>query len=217
MYITALVLQHNNDQFINGGINPGTLQLIPTPASGGYVSGDYWAVPVSAGVVSAWQFIVTEPDSTTKPDPQAVHAVRIQSNQTRDDWYVFGISTRYIQASKSAECCESPGYDMLTNIPNFVPCQELCANSAGNQFGVLGLPSPDAGTYAANGYYNGTALPQVTAATAAALVTALNLSAPWFAIGTWAKTADNLTLTVTGAVVSDPQEPNILCAAVSFL
>lgn len=215
-YITALVLQHNNDQFINGGVDPGTLQLIPTPNSGGYVSGDFWAVPVTDGVVSSWQWVVTSPDSTDKPDPQAVHAVRIQSTNTRDDWYVYGISTRYIQASESAECCDSPGYDMLINIPDFVPCQALCANSDGNQFGAFGLPAPDGGTYTANGYYNGTALPQVTGATAAALVTALNLNGSWNAIGTWSTTADSLTLLVVGGAVSDPQSPNTLCMSVTF-
>lgn len=215
-YITALVLQHNNDQFINGGIAPGVLQLIPTPNSGGYVFADYWAVPVTDGVVSSWQWVVTTPDDATPPDPQAVHAVRIQSSQTRDDWYVYGISTRYQQASESAECCDSPGYDMLTDIPDFMPCQSLCANSDGNQFGVVGLPSPDTGTYTANGYYNGTALPEITGATAAALVTNLNGNGSWAAIGTWSSTVDNLTLSVVGAAVADPQEPNTLCMLVTL-
>jgi len=215
-YITALVLQHDNDQFINGGINPGVLQLIPTPLSGGYVFADYWAVPVTDGIVSSWQYIPTTPNALTKPDPQAVHVVRINSNNVADTWWVFGNSTEYNFASRDAECCTSPGLAMPTTIANIAPCQALCANDDGNQFGAFGLPSPDGGTYVANGTYNGTALPQVTGATAAALVIALQANASWGAIGTWAKTADNLTLTVTGAAVSDPQDPNILCVVITF-
>lgn len=215
-YVAALVLQRNNDQFIDGGITPGVVELIPTPNSGGYVFADYWAVPVTDGVVSSWQWTPTTPGSTTKPTAQSIHAVRINSNNTRDDWYVLGTSTEYQLASKSAECCDSPAYNMPSTISNIAPCQSLCANSDGNQFGVFGLPAPDGGTYTANGFYNDVALPEVTGASAAALVTALNLNGTWAAIGTWATTEDGLTLTVTGAAVEDPQDPNVLCVLVTF-
>lgn len=215
-YITALILQHDNDQFINGGINPGVLDLIPTPNSGGYVFADYWAVPVTDGIVSSWQYIPTTPGALTKPDPQAVHVVRINSKTQPDTWWAFGNSTEYVNASNDAECCVSPGNAMPTAIANIAPCEALCANSDGNQFGVFGLPSPDGGTYVINGAYNGAALPQVTGATAAALVTALNANASWNVIGTWSKTVDNLTLTVTGAAVSNPQDPNVACVVITF-
>jgi hypothetical protein len=216
-YITALLLQRNNDQYINGGIAPGKIDLIPTPASGGYVFADYWAVPTTDGIVSGWQYIPTTPGALTKPDPQAVHAVRINSTQAPDTWWALGNSTQYNFASKDAECCTSPGLSMPTTISNIAACQPLCANSDGNQFGAFGLPSPDTGTYTANGSYNGTVLPQITGATAAALVIALQANASWGAIGTWAKTADNLTLTVTGAAVADPQDPNTLCVIVTMV
>lgn len=215
-YIPALVLQYNNDQYINGGIAPGTIKLIPTAGSGGNVFGDYWAVPVTDGVVSSWQWVPTTPGSTDKPTVQSIHAVRINSFNVADNWYVLGTSTNYRNAGSDADCCLSPHSDMPTTISNIPACQALCADDDGNQFGAFGLPSPDGGTYTANGSYNDVALPQVTGATAAALVTALNLSAPWEAIGTWAKTADNLTLTVTGGAVSDPQDPNIACVIVTF-
>lgn len=215
MYIPALILQYDNDQFINGGINPGTIKLIPTPNSGGYVFGDYWAVPVTDGIVSAYQFTPCAPDDTDKPDPQAVHAVRINSTSIQDTWWPLGTSTQYIAASLDAECCTSPSADMPTTISNIAACQILCDNSDGVAFGVFGLPSPDGGTYTANGVYNDDALPEVTGATAAALVTALNLDATWAAIGTWAKTSDNLTLTVTSATAA-PATPNTLCVLVTF-
>lgn len=212
MYIPALVLQYNNDQFINGGIAPGTIKLIPTPNSGGKVFGDYWAVPVSGGIVSAYEFIPCSPDATDKPDPQAVHAVRITG--TPDTWWCLGTSTQYIAASSDAECCVSPSADMPTSINNLAACQILCGDGDGNQFGVFGLPSPDGGTYTANGFYNDDALPEVTGSTAAALVTALNANGSWAAIGTWAKTSDNLTLTVTGSAA--PDVPNVLCVVITF-
>lgn len=215
-YIPALVLQYNNDQYINGGVSPGTIKLIPTASQGGYVVEDVWAVPLTDGIVSSWQWVTTSPDSTDKPSASSVHAVKINSYNTSDSWIVLGTSTFWMQASADADCCYSPSFDMPTTISDIAACQALCANDDGNQFGVFGLPSPDGGTYTANGIYNDTALPEVTGATAAALVTALNLDASWFAIGTWAKTVDNLTLTVTGAAVSDPQDPNILCVIVTF-
>lgn len=215
MYIPALVLQYNNDNYINGGTSPGVIKLIPTPSSGGVVFGDYWAVPVAgSGIVTAYEWVPCEPDATAKPDPQAVHAVRINSTQNADNYYCLGTSTQYIAASSDAECCVSPSADMPTTISNVIAYQTLCGNSDGNQLGVFGLPYPDGGTYTANGYYNSTALPQVTGATADDLVTALNGNGSWSAIGTWSKTADNLTLIVTGSTAPTP--PNTLGVLVTF-
>lgn len=216
MFIQALVLQKNNDLYLNGGISPGTIQLIPTANQGGYVFSDYWAIPVAGGIVSGLDYEPCEPGDLDKPDPQAFHVVRISSTKERDSWVILGNSTQYMDASQSAECCESPGYDMPTTDFNIFPCQELCADDDGNQFGAFGLPYPDGGTYTINGFYNGTALPQITGAAASNLVTNLNANGSWNAIGTWAKTDDNLTLTVTGAAVSDPQDPNTLCLLVTF-
>lgn len=216
-YISALILQHNNDQFINGGIAPGTIKLIPTPLNGGYVFGDYWAVPLTDGIVSSWQFVPCSPGDLQKPDPQAVHAVRINSTVISDTWYALGNSTEYIDASKDAECCQSPGLAMPSSIANIAACQSLCANDDGNQFGIFGLPAPDTGTYTANGYYNSVALPQVTAATPALLVTALNGNASWNAIGTWSSPDNALILEVVGAAVADPQDPNTLCVIVTLV
>lgn len=215
MYIPALVLQYNNDQYMNGGVAPGTIKLIPTPNSGGYVFSDYWAVPVTGGIIGGYEFVPCTPGATDKPDPQAVHAVRIDTTNQANTYWVLGTSTQYIAASSDAECCVSPSADMPTTIADIAPCQTLCDNSDGVAFGVFGLPSPDGGTYTANGVLNDDALPEVTAATAAALVTALNLNATWAAIGTWAKTSDNLTLTVTSASAA-PSTPDVLCVLVTF-
>lgn len=220
MYIPALVLQYNNDQYINGGIDPGTVKLIPTPQSGGFVFADYWAVPVSLGIVSSYEFIPCAPGDTTKPDPQAVHSVRINSTTSRDSYYVLGTSTQYIQASKDAECCVSPGYDMPTVITDIASCQALCANSDGYGFGVFGIPSPVGGgeDIVATGYYTVTAtgvtttLPSISSPNAATMANNLNVNATWAEVGQWSVTEDGLTLTVVqDALLANTQEPNVVC------
>lgn len=225
-YISALVIQHNNDVFINGGIDPGEIQLIPTPESGGYVFSDYWAVPVAGeGIVTSFNYEVCAPGDTTKPDAQAFHVVRINSTQSRDSWYVNGTSTNYRGASRDVECCESPAYDMPTTISDVAPCQALCANSDGYGYGVFGLPSPiGAGTLSASGFYTvaatgvTTTLPTITAATAGALATALDANGTWATVGDWTASGDGLTLEVTqDAVLDDPQAPNIVCVLVQIV
>lgn len=227
MFIPALVLQYNNDQYINGGIDPGTIKLIPTPNQGGYAYGDYWAFPVAGnGIVSSYNFIPCAPGDTDAPDSQAVHAVRINSTQNRDDFYVLGTSLQYIQASQDAECCVSPGFDMPTVIDDIAPCQALCPNADGYGFGVFGIPSPVGGSQdvRATGTYTvaatgvSTTLPGETAPTAAALPGVLNGNASWAAVGEWAVSGDGLTLTVIqDAILANTQEPNIACVLVQLV
>lgn len=225
-YISALVIQHNNDVFVNGGIDPGEIQLIPTPESGGYVFSDYWAVPVAGeGIVTSFNYDVCAPGATVKPDPQAFHVVRINSTQSRDSWYVNGTSDNYRGASRDAECCESPAYDMPTTISDVAPCQALCANSDGYGYGVFGLPSPIGGgeQLTATGWYHVTAtgvntqLPSISAATAGALATALDGDATWATVGDWTASGDGLTLEVVqDALLADLQAPNIVCVLVQL-
>lgn len=226
MYIPALVIQYNNDVFINGGIDPGTIKLIPTPSSGGNVFDDYWAVPVSDNIVSGFEYVPCAPGATSKPTPQAFHVVRINSTQVADNWYVYGTSTQYIQASKDAECCASPGFSMPTDISDIAACQSLCANSDGYGFGVFGLPSPVGGgsNLRATGYYTVTAtgvtttLPGISSPTAAQLATALNGNASWALVGEWSVTSDGLTLSVVqDALLTNTQEPNVVCVLVEIV
>jgi hypothetical protein len=220
-YIQALVVQKNNDIYLNGGISPGELQLIPTPSNGGFVFGDYWAVPVTDGIVSGFQYIPTVSNALTKPDPQAFHVVRIQTTAQKDDWYVFGNSVEYMDASRDAECCTSPGLSMPTAIGNFVPCQNICADSLGVFTATLGLPTIQGGkSYLPQGYFNGVALTApnpVGYTTTAALLVFLN--ANWLngnLAATWAVSADHLTLTNTLSG-GDSDAPDVLCAAVTAI
>lgn len=218
MFIQVLVLQKNNDVYMDAGISPGTLQLVPTPESGGLVDSDYWAVPVTDGIVSSFQYIPTSPNDLVKPDPQAIHVVRISSSKTRDDWYVVGNSLQYQFASKDAECCESPAFTMPSSTPNVVPCQNICSNAAGAFIAYLGLPTLGAGqAYFPQGYLNGVALTGASAAgyaTTGALLTFLN--ANWLngnLAATWAVSGDSLTLTNTLSG-GDDNDPDVLCAQV---
>jgi len=216
-YITALVFQKNNDQFIGNppGIGQGRLELIPTPDSQGYVFADYWAVPLTDGIVSSWQYIPKKASDVTKPDPQAVAVVRINAYNNPDTYYVLGTSTDYMNASTDVDCCTSPARAMPTAVNPIAPCQALCADSNGNQFGAFGIPT-DTGTYLIAGYYNGVALPNLSAAAAPTIPITMNANATWKAIGTWAISGDGLTLTVTGAAVSNPDAPNVLCVSLTL-
>lgn len=228
MYIPALILQKNNDQYINRGIDAGIVGLIPSPDSGGAVFGDYWASPVDGDIVSALEYTPCAPDAATPPTPQAFHVVRInavnQNGPGADTYYVLGTSTQYIQASKDAECCESPGYALPTTKPDFAPCQSLCANSDGYGFGIWGLPSPiGGGNLRATGFYTvaatgtTTTLPGISSPSAAQLAVALNGNATWAAVGEWTVTSDGLTLKVIqDAVLANTQEPNIACVLVQI-
>lgn len=218
MFISASVLQYNNDVYVNGGVNPGKTLLIPTPNSGGYVFSDYWATPIGEGIVSGYNYTPCEAADATKPDPQSFHVVRINSTQSRDDWYAYGTSRNYMDASDDAECCASPARDMPTDIPDAAACQSICSNSAGAFLAVLGLPTLGAGEkYFPFGTFNGVALASASGAGYAnktALLVFLN--ANWLngnLAGTWAITADGLTLTNTLSG-GDDSDPDILCAAV---
>lgn len=217
-FIPALVIEQASTVFINSATGAiGATQNIPTPNSGGFIDGDYWATPVTGfGIVgTGFRYTPCNASSVDKPDAQSFHVVRIINQNTNNpsDSYVLGTSTQYNQASEFVECCgtSSPAIVMPTSsdLPVIAPCTPLCnQDDNGDYFGVFAAPTPDTGTYAANGYYNDVALPQVTGATVAALTTNLNNDADWGAIGTWTN-PDGATLVVTQ---SGADGTDVLCA-----
>jgi hypothetical protein len=222
-YIPALVIKHNNSVFLNADLSVGVTMPIPTPGAGGRIDGDYWAVPISDyGVVTGFNFEPTTPDDTEPPTLQSFHVFRLVTDFGNDVWYARGSSTfdgespanpGYIQASQDAECCAEDAATLPTDVPLMQPCQTACEwDTDGNYFFLIALPT-DAGTYTANGYLNGEALPQVTGATAAALQTALsawnNIGSPNVVI-TWSVLNDN---TIKG-VITDGSGDDTLCASV---
>ncbi len=220
-FIPALVIQDLSTVQINSATGAiGVTQNIPTPASGGFIDGDYWATPqTSFGIVgTGFKYTPCSASSTDSPDAQSFHVVRIinQNSNNPSDVYVLGTSVDYNQASEFADCCgtSSPAVVMPTSadLPVIAPCTILCnQDDNGDYFGVFAAPTPDTGTYAANGYYNDTALPQVTGATVAALTTALNNNGSWSAIGTWTNPSGaTLVVTQSGADGTD-----VLCMVIT--
>lgn len=198
-YIPGLVVQYDNDVYLNSDFTIGQTMLIPTPSSGGIVDDDYWAIPVSTGVITGFNYQSTTPGSVVQPDGsngQAFHVVRIVSKNVPDDWYVLGNSTEYLAASEDVECCTSPPVLMPTTQPLLAPCQLLCDTDAnGNYIGVWGIPHPDTGTYHINGYVNGVLQTQVTSANSAGIAAALNGNGGWAAVGVWTSVSDVLVVT----------------------
>lgn len=214
-WIPALVIQQEGSVYIDSATGVvGQTMLIPCPSSGGQVDSDYYATPVvDFGIIgTGFKYTPTTPNDVSPPTPQSFHVVRIIKNDQSTDWYALGNSTQYSNASEDVECCTSPPAIMplASTLPVFAGCQTLCnTNDAGLYIGVFAAPTPDTGTYSAKGYYNDVALPTVTGATVAALVTALNSNGSWNAIGTWTNPS-GATLIVTQAVGDGT---NVLCAS----
>lgn len=223
-YISALVIQTTDEILINETTGEvGQTQQIATPNSGGQLDGDFWATPVTGfGVIgTGFNYVPTQPGSSSdKPDVQSFHVFRLINQSQAGNVYVLGTSTQYNTVSKEVECCgtTSPAPVMPTSadLPIIAACQTLCNQDAtsGLYVGVFAAPTPDTGTYAANGYFNGVALPQVTAATVALLNTALNANASWnsTSIGTWTNPS-GATLIVTQGV--NAPGTDILCMKIT--
>lgn len=219
-YIQALVIQKDSNIFVNDDGTFGQLQLVPTPSSGGKVDSDYWASPIIGdGIVgTGFNYLATTAASTTKPETQSFHVVRIivYNNQQATAWWVVGNSTQYMDASEQQEDFVSPPFMMPQTLAAFVPEQILCnVDDNGLYFGVLAAPTLGAGRYFAKGYLNGVALTALSGAgyaSAATLLTALNAS--WSNVGTWTKSTDNLTFIVTQAAGSGE---DVLSAAITVI
>lgn len=226
-FIPALVIKHNNDVYMNTDtLTAGTIMDIPTPGGGGFPEGDYWAEPITDGVVSGYNFIPCAPTDTIAPTSQSFHVFRLANRFGYDSWYVRGKTTGtddgspashgYIEAAADAECCSATPRVLPTDTPVIAPCQTLCEfDTNGKYFGIYPLPTIVSNyRYFPYGYYNGTLLTAGTAtgyATPAALLTFLN-SGTWGAIGTWAYAdAGQTTLKVTQSAGIGTDE---LCIAV---
>lgn len=219
-FLSAVALQFDTTVYLNDGVTPGQTVSVPTPSLGGYVEGDYWAVPVNDGVFSGFNYSYTTPNSTDAPDIQAFHVVRVQSTQSNEVWWLFGTSTQYYVASNTVECCgdSSPNGVMPTNVPAIAPCQTICLDSDGVATAVLGVPGAISGAqrYYPFGYFNGVALAH-SSPTGYATVTALLafLNGNWRTgalTNTWVASSDNLTISNT--LDNTATGEDVLCAAI---
>jgi hypothetical protein len=201
-FITALVIESNDTVFIDNATGViGTMQQIPTPGLGGQVDADYLALAVDEGYIGGFNYQVVSASFSPLPNPNAFHVVRISSLHTGDWWYVVGASYQYLAASAAAECCTTPA-PMPSVIPPLYPCQIMCEqNTAGNFFGIFGLPSITAGqNYYAAGFFNNVTLTSLSAggySTIAALLAAMNTD--WSNVGTWTDFGSPESIIVTEA------------------
>jgi len=203
-YIPGFVLQKYNTQFAPKGGSPvGAILEIPTPDNGAVIDGDFWAVPVNIGVYAGWTFQpynVNNPAEATAPNLFSVAVCRISSNKTSDVYYVLGTVAQYVTAAAGGTALPAVWPTLAHTVPLLPVCQTLSSqDGSGNYIGEIGVPSLDiGGNYFPFGFFNGVALAAATANGYADLTSLLVfLNASWSAVGTWTKTADNLSIIVT--------------------
>lgn len=179
-YISGLVIKHGNETFLDTNlVDFGLIMSIPTPGAGGQIDGDYWAVPITEGVVSGFDYVPKAPNAAIPPTPQSFAVFRLITNPgtANDKWWVRGTTLQYIASAAAAECCDTP-IPLPTDTPELAPTQLLCErNGAGQTFAVFGIPTPPSGgRYYAYAYFNNVALTDLSMsgyATPALLVAAM--------------------------------------------
>lgn len=203
-YITGFVLVKYNTQFAPlGGASVGALLQVPTPDNGAIIDGDVWAVPVNQGVYAGWTFQPYNPNNpaeATAPDAYSVACVKISARLSSDWFIVLGTAAQYVTAAAGGAALPAVWPTRSHTVPLLPTCQTLSTTDAnGNYIGDLGVPVLDIGAnYFPFGFLNGAALTAATTngyADLTALLVFLNAS--WSSVGTWTKTADNLTVIVT--------------------
>jgi len=229
-FISALVIKHNLDVYMNtDSLTAGVTQPIPTIGAGGVPDGDFWAVPITDGIVDGFNFIPLDANNqNTPPTAQSFRVFRLVERLGNDSWYVRGTTTAatsgspsscgYIQASNDAECCAASPCELPTDIPVFAACQTMCEwDSNSKYFAEFGLPVLTGNLrYYPVGYFNNVLLTAGSATgytTKDTLLTFLN-SGTWGAIGTWTygtgTGANSLKVTQTDGPGTD-----VVCARVT--
>jgi hypothetical protein len=144
-------------------------------------------VPIKdSGIISILEPIPATGAYAAEPTPDSIRVIRVRDKYRPNyTWWVVCSLADYYASCQA--CCGAAFVPIPTPLlPVIIPCQNVCEaqDASGNFLSTFGVPA-DVGTYWAYGYFNGTILPTRTAATLAALVTALN--AAWSAVGTPAR------------------------------
>jgi len=217
-YFPALILKHNNDVFLNEDlIDYGYTDIIPTPGAGGTPDGDFWAVPITEGVVSGFNFVPYTSSTLTAPTPQSFRVFRlVRAVGGYDVWYVLGTQAEYNQVASDWECCVGSPDVMPSELTPLAPSQLMCAWNNGTDkdyFAVFGAPTVLVlQNLYAYGYYNGEALPALSGSgygDITTLVAAMN--SLWGATvgGTFVATGTTIVLTQTAGDGDDDIAVNI--------
>lgn len=205
-YITGLVLEKKDTQFIETGAYAGSLMQVPTPDNGAVVDGNYWAVPVNDGVYAAWTFVpynASNPLENVAPNPYSVAVVKISQNNGSDWFYVLGTAAQYVTAAAGGTALPAVWTNVVHTVPELPVCQALASvNPTSGLYEItIGVPSLAVGnTLFAFGFFNGfalTALNTAGYASVTTLIAAMNTN--WSAAvgGTFTKTGDDLTVILT--------------------
>lgn len=215
--VPCLVIQYNNQQFIQGDQIVGQTLDVPCrnviPDEIGY-----WGVPVKDdGVFEVIQWILmVDQKGLAVPPPtfDSFQAFRVRDKNSGNTWWIYGTQPQFISACST--CCgvaaiPMPGIDGQV-VLSIAPCQLLCdiTNSSGAYQAIMGIPNvlgPD--TFFPFGSFNNTAFPTASGAgyaTVALLLTYLN--ANYTNTGgsgalVWTASADGLTLIMTGGKKGD--------------
>lgn len=203
--ITGLALIKNDIQYVNSATSAGSIQQIPTPDSGVEVI-DVWATPVNYGVYSGWvlkAYNPTNPIESVKPTPFSIACSKVSSTISSDWSVVLGTSTAYITAANGGAALPTTWPDVIHTKAELSVCQTInTTNDAGQYVATIGVPTLAANEkYFIFGFLNGVALATAFATGFGNLTDLLSFlnSTNWNTVGTWTKTADNLTLIATQA------------------
>lgn len=203
-YITGLALVKNDVQFLNTGLSVGSIEQIITPDLGGRIDGDYWAIPVNYGVYAGWRFQPYNPSNPLENVAPlfAVAVTKVSAINTSDWWYILGTSTQFVTAANGGTALPIVWPQVSHTVPELPVCTVIDGlNASNNNTLTIGVPTLAFGqNYFPFGFLNGVALAAATSGGYADLTALLVfLNASWSSVGTWTKTADNLTLIATQA------------------
>lgn len=224
LYIPALVIEKNDNVFINSITSIGAAKQIPTPDGGGYIDGDFWAVPINIGTYSGFNFIpynASNPAENVAPTIDSYACVKISCTNNSDWVMVLGTAAQYVTAAGGGAALATVWPARSHTIPLLPVCQTMNQRNASSLYvAVLGLPTFDLDPTTIQmlfpfGNFNGFALPAATAngyATTTTLLAFLNTATAntgtstspvytggWAVVGTWTVSADGLTLLCTQA------------------
>lgn len=221
-YIPGLVIEKNDNVFINSAVSIGATLEIPTPDNGAYIDGDFWAQPVNFGVYGGFNFIPynpANPSENVAPDNMSVAVCKISCTNNADWFMVLGTVAQYVTAAAGGTALPSVWPTRSHTVPLLPVCQTMDQADANGKFiAVLALPSFDVDPTTIQrwfpyGLFNGFELPAATAngyATTGTLLTFLNTATVntgtaanpvytggWGIVGTWTVSGDGITLVAT--------------------
>lgn len=209
------VIQLNNTVYIQDGqLVPQTLNV---PCREAYIDlPHYWAVPIKdSGVFTTLQMIPKTDvygNAVDQPTYDSFTVQRVRDKLVKDTWWIVideEASPPVDFTDVCETCCGEAAVTLTGTVPTIVPCQTICETSPpedGEFISVFGAPELAGGeTYRANGAYNNEALPELTAASIAALIILMNAqwNTPGSPAATFVWTNNGTVVFATGGFVDD--------------